>query len=355
MAGGGTPPTPPPMSADENALVGKQSEALDLYLNQIKGQAGQNQEVSNLYKKLSGLYTYGDVPTEIDALDIDKYNQAMQQDIDKQNVWNKGEIKKNWEDQLARWQGDPELRDAKRYGYTKKQASTEKGYALDESAVGKLREEQKKYQDVQNAIAQENAAMTLRALKGELPVSAATALSKERDFGALREQLGRMGHRVEGGDLDQAVGTSSAGIENLRALKTQYGLQEDAERHGQINQGFGRSFAVSPGMANTANATGAVGYGPMATGGAYPSLAAGYGSMMNPFQQQRQLEMQSSLLGYQANAQKQAGIYSLFGNLLGAGTTAMILGGGGGGGASAYVAPAMKTGVDQLNLYGNVG
>ena len=187
-----------------------------------------------------------------------------------------------------------------------------------------------------------------QALKGEVPLSAASQQAKLKEFQLLKESAARSGNVIEGDSPETAIGKSTSGNEALGQFKQSWGLREDAERRGDLSFGAGqslsrtglyssmggqdfgqalsaRSLASSPvypmggapGQMSLGYATGQMGYSPVNLLPGYGSLASGYGAAQQPYANQRQLQYGGVMQGYQNASAEQAGMYNLLGTGLG--------------------------------------
>lgn len=92
MGGRSSPPPPPQMSAEEKALLGKQTEILNQMQAILNSQIGASTEQQDLLKRISGLYDYVDTTDgkklvlnqdavdrqkEISKMQLDRYEKAL--------------------------------------------------------------------------------------------------------------------------------------------------------------------------------------------------------------------------------------------------------------------------------------
>lgn len=188
-------PAPPPPSAEEQNLLTKQGQLLDLQINTIKDQTAQNKQLGLISAVSSGLY---------------------------KPVYDK----------------DGNLTDA----------------TLDPAAVAKMQEQFSQGADVQQKLLDRYQ----KALDGTLPISEALNQQKAEDFRLTSEVASRRGASITGGSLDEAAYTpqnSTAASETVGQLNRTYALRADNERLNVINSGVPQNpGAYSLGTVGAANA-----------------------------------------------------------------------------------------------------
>jgi uncharacterized protein YcfJ len=93
----------------------------------------------------------------------------------------------------------------------------------------------------QERLAYDNTTLALeretKALKGELPLSAAGQQRKRDEFTAFKEQMARGGNPIEGDVPGTASASTTAGAQALKAFNERWGLVEEAERRGELTSG----------------------------------------------------------------------------------------------------------------------
>lgn len=174
MCGGKTSiPPPPGLSSEEKALIQKQTQSLDFYLQDLAEQKSQNKEQGLISAVTSGLY-------------------------------------------------DPVYENGKLVDAT-----------LNPTKVSELQTAYARNTELQSLAADRYE----RALKGEIPVSEGTTQRKAADYATLKESAARRGVVIAGKDLEEAALTpqdSTAGNELVSRLHKTYRLQEDQERQGAL-------------------------------------------------------------------------------------------------------------------------
>lgn len=170
-------PSPPPPSAEEQNLLNKQGQLLDLQIKTIKEQTAQNKEIGFVAAISSGLYK----PI---------YDQ-------------KGNLT---------------------------------GVTLDPTAVVKMQDEFAQGTEIQQKLLDRYQ----RAIDGTLPVSEALMQQKAEDFRLTSEIASRRGASITGANLDEAAYTpqhSTGASETVGQLNRTYALRADQERLNVINAG----------------------------------------------------------------------------------------------------------------------
>lgn len=214
---------------------------------------------------------------------------------------------------------------------TSKKASSLLSRYLDTLNSDDYKAYQKSQQDLaaqQTQIALLQGERTKRALDGTLPVSQGTVQRKANDFQMLKESMAKSGNAIIGDDPGSAYSLSSPGAQALKDFNTRYGVVEDQERQGALDTGtssylqaVGLSGTTGQNAVNTAGQLSAPqGFAATSTSLTQPSpvpnnlpLIQSYGSAMNPYLQQQQLDNSNQQFNAQtANANK-AGWLSLAG------------------------------------------
>ncbi len=197
-------PSPPPPSAEEQNLLTKQGQLLDLQIKTINETSAQNKQQGLLAAVSSGLY---------------------------KPVYDK----------------DGNLSDA----------------TLDPTAVAKMQDEFAQGTEVQQQLLDRYQ----KALDGTLPVSEALTQQKSEDFRLTSEAASRRGASITGANLDEAAYTpqhSTGASETVGQLNRTYALRADQERQSVINAGVPQNpgayqtsslGAISALNNNTLNAT----------------------------------------------------------------------------------------------------
>ena len=189
-----------------------------------------------------------------------------------------------------------------------------------------------------------------KALKGELPIGPQTLEAEKREFVKLKEQLARAGIDVQGDDLESATSTSTAGIQALDSLKKRFDAIKFAEQQGAITQGqslllqgagaiadieqrrlgtaFGNTGALVPQQqqfglfdpvgSRLQNFGNASMFGFQQGSQGFSSLQQGFGSALQPFQFNRQQQLQANIAGTQAQGAAIGGLFSGLGFAAGA-------------------------------------
>lgn len=154
-----------------------------------------------------------------------------------------------------------------------------------------------------------------KALAGDLPISEGTTQRKTQEWALFKEQMARAGNPVFGDSPEEAFSTSTAGTQALKAFNANWKLVEDSERRGEITTGaslLNQSIGLSSGLRSDA----------IQTAGAIPDLGTGklipgYVGALQPYQFQRQGQFSANAANATANAQREAGMMSMVGNLAG--------------------------------------
>ncbi len=194
-----------------------------------------------------------------------------------------------------------------------------------------------------------------KALAGELPLSEGTIQRKAQDFQLLKENAARSGNAIIGDDPSSAYSLSSPGVQALKEFNSRYAAVEGQERQGTLDssaQTYLQSVGLSGNLAQGAlNTTGQLsnpgGYATTSTSlnpNSTPvqnnlSLVQGYGSALNPYLQQQQMQWQTGQNNAQINAQNQAGWLQLGGT---------IAGGAAGGGIAAASNRKFKKNIEPI-------
>lgn len=196
------------------------------------------------------------------------------------------------------------------YGYKKiKNEDGTFSYALtDEQSA--YNESLKKYNDLQLELGTAQAEKTKKALEGTLPVSEGTVQRKADEFRILKENAARAGNPIYGDTPETAFSLTTSGQQLLQSFNKTYKLAEDAERRGEVAQGFG----------NIATNVGSTAGGVSLTQPGVPNLGTGellpqYTAALQPYQFQRSGEFQASGINAQTASQRQAGLMQMVGQL----------------------------------------
>jgi hypothetical protein len=143
---------------------------------------------------------------------------------------------------------------------------------------------------------------SLKAIKGELPLSESLLDQKQKEFDQLKQVYG-----ITGDSLENASGNDTVAIQNLDAFKKRWAQMEDAQRFGNSSSSV-ESAIMSSGLTNdlTKNQTGmTMGLNNQGNN----SFSQGM-SLLSPFQNY-------NLAGYQARSQNQAVNAQMTSGLLG--------------------------------------
>jgi len=349
--GGGGSISYPDLSPEEKQILSQYSKILGVSEQQLLDQANQNAEVLGLLQEVSGLYKTTEVAesrkpdTEsvtIDTVGIDRLmshfrsaNSAGARNVTQPNLppqivaeaqalaMGRGGVvdqNKYYAEVmrlLTQAKNDPQA--ALKYGLGQRVVTAgevipaHQQRQLDPAAVEALKARYAEIQTIQDQIGKEQAERTLRALRGELPVSQGLMQRKAQEFQLLKENLGRMGHKVDGDTPETAVATSTPAQQALGEFRRTYGLLEDQERRGEIATGYAPAVSYSPGGQALGLLTGAQSYGPGATTAGNAGLLQGYSNLLAPYQNQRVGQFQAD---YQ-NSANRAGYLRDIGGLIG--------------------------------------
>ena len=147
----------------------------------------------------------------------------------------------------------------------------------------------------------------MRAYAGELPVSPALEQELNNQYKQLSEALSQ---RLGPGWME-----TTAGQQAMSTFMQKANLVREEARRGEITGGTSSTLSnlTYMGGSREAKASGAYAF-PSRTSG----LFGGYGQAMQPYQTQRQMQLQASM----ANAQSQSGLLGGLGQLAGAGIQA---------------------------------
>lgn len=318
-------PPPPGMSPEERQLLRQQTGLLGQQSDILSNATAQQTEMQNLIRELSGLYRRTETPIEV---------SVRPELVSKLSQLGKGT--------LSSMSGDPQIQALIDAGHGPGQrgedilndllrtrperlmemgVATRKGgtsYELDQEALGSLKKRMSEQQSKQDEISGLQTDRYLKALKGELPVSQGTLQRKEKEFNLLREAAARRGNVIEGDSAEGGFGLSSAAAQNLGEFNRTYKLIEDAERRGELAAG-----GPGGGPAALGTLAGSFGYSPASLLPSYGGTAAGYGSAVQPFAQQRNLQYQGQLQNAALQMQGQGALAGL----LGSGGGAALMGG----------------------------
>ncbi len=171
-----------------------------------------------------------------------------------------------------------------------------------------------------------------QALKGELPVDPALEKNIADEQAVIEEQLAR--------DLGPNWRNSTAGIQRMGEFSKRAELLRESARRGEINTGTGLAL----------NQMGYLGANAVQTGANYQSVPAGsmgYASSLNsvlqPYQQQRQMQYGANVAQYQANAQENSAMMTGIGTMTGLALAPFTAG---------LSIPASKVATTGLNRWG---
>ncbi len=182
--------------------------------------------------------------------------------------------------------------------------------------------------------ARENLILSLerdrKALLGELPLTEAGQLAKQREFDVFKEAMARAGHEISGDDPGTATANSTAGINSLRAFNERFGLIEEAERRGQLDAASSAvlhrmGIATDIGSARTSSLLAFPGSSLSANVGPpnFGQASQQFGSLLQPYQFNRNQQFEAAAFNNQiqfnANVQSAANRTQLYGALAGAG------------------------------------
>ncbi len=350
MCGSASTPPPPGPSADEQALQKQQ-------LSLLQGQQQQMQAFSPLLASQYG-YDVGQqhssdwtkTKQELESVRADlhkkvdagqdysgTYNRMKELENQLANTrefdytYTKNAQRAAEEEQAAAIRSREMGLTSKSYDLIEQQiADYEKELAADRAleAEGKLSPKKQLEKD-QLEISLLQAERQRKALQGELPVSEATSAAETKEFQLLKESMARSGNPIIGDSVEDAYSLTTSGAQNLDLFKKRFGLLKDQERRGEISQGAG-IFNASYGIANAGSETDyarlrdLTGMGSYAqTSNAFRSgnpyadgagLAGAYGGALQPYQQDRNMQWQSSMANADRSAQQQAGYMSLIGS-----------------------------------------
>lgn len=318
-----TPPPPPGLTAEEKNLLEKQGVSLDKF-NEILNQGSLDAaETQNLLKNLSGLYrpiTKPGTTTKGQTTYKNVINtQAIKDALARKGTGARGMNSTTVNgkvysfDQLEQALNNPEI--AKQMGLTSVVGDTtpdvntpeSTGYELDPVAVEALKQRLAAETKMNQNIGDLSAQRMERALKGDQPASTGLLQRKLQDFALLKEGAARKGIVIDGDTAETAVSQSTAGNELVGQFKRTYGLLEDTERRGDLNNPLPINSTV-PGTVGMASQNPQMGLLPQ-----YSQLATGYGNAMTPYTNQRMMGYQSSLYGYGQGRSSNAALSGLLG------------------------------------------
>lgn len=317
----GSNPSVPEMTAEEKKLLDTANSLLEKQGVKLDQSDLQNQEIFNLVKDLSGLYTSVTTPdtrkTETKTV-VD--TARIQAEIANAQAQKNGAPARDafkYDQQIAKLQGLMQNPDAAvQAGYGRNE-TVETGVAggtemqLNPEAVAALKDKINASQADQERIGQLERQTYEAALRGEGPVSEGTKQRQARDFEILKENLARIGSKVVGGTPGTAVSPSTTGAVNLGELKKANAVENDQERQAYLGFGSGvvdrynPASVVSPVMASTPA------FGPGANAAGYAGMSQGYLGLTQPYTNQRYLEYQGALQG----AANRAGMLSSLGQI----------------------------------------
>lgn len=253
-------PPPPPPTAQETALLEKQSKVLDLYIKSVEEQKVQNKELALVQAISSGLY---------DPV----YDQSGK------------------------------LLDAR----------------LNPARVAEMQEDFSRNEEVRSLALDRYE----RALKGELPVSEALIQRKAKDFSLLQERAARQGAPIVGATLEEASTTpqgSTAANELVGNISRTYALLEDSERRGELSMGAPQALGVQP----LQIAAGTQEFGPGAVAPGYSSVLTQFPGVLDPLRRDREMEYNRAVQNAALRSQRDAAIYGAVGQGIGMGATAIL-------------------------------
>jgi hypothetical protein len=140
------------------------------------------------------------------------------------------------------------------------------------------------------------------ALEGKLPVSPALESEMANQEKIMREGLSRK--------LGTGYETTTPGIQALGEFQQKQGLLREESRRGELTSGQGILLSQGGYMSglNQQNQAGMGGYGQRLFG-----LQQGYGSAQQPYQFNRQMEMQANQINQQSDASMWGGLGALAG------------------------------------------
>ena len=128
---------------------------------------------------------------------------------------------------------------------------------------------------------------------------------KRDEFRSFREAMSRKGDYIEGDTPEAATATSTSGVQGLKAFQERWGLQEEAERRGEIDRGtslvLGRLGVASDIGARNVNSA----YGVPAM---YSPFWQGSNVALDPYQRRAGMQLQSNMY----NAQMRDSMYDRF-------------------------------------------
>jgi len=353
--GGGGAPPPPPIDPKAQELEQKQLDLLNQQNQQqtaFQGLQAQQYGYEPIYEQNPvyndpNIANYGHRLTELktgtpsnpnDPHDTVAYISKFLQD-------NPTQIITGYKKSDARATQDTALADlqTQQMGTAKRANDALNKYldSLDTEDYKAYQAAQQQLQEQQTQIAIQQGERQKKALNGELPLSQGTIDRKAQDFQLLKENLARGGNAVIGDDPNSAYSLTSPGSQALKEFNSRYASLEDQERRGELDSGtsnylqavglsgnLGKSDLSTVGQLS--NPGGYAATSTSLTPGASPvannlNLVQGYGSAMNPYLQQQQMQWQTGQNNAQLKAQNQAGWLQLGGTLAGAGVTAAAL------------------------------
>ncbi len=347
MCGGGGAPPPPPLDPKAQELEQQQIDLLNTQAAQNK--AYQDLQASNAgYTPIMGADPKAVALTaKIDAANAKYGNNTNPESM----AWRQQYTAAGYDN--SDWQHSTVT------GYTKTEARTAQDAALADLQTTQMATAQKAndalnkyldslntddykaYQAAQQELQSQQTQIALaqgerqkKALAGELPISQGTIDRKAQDFQLLKENLARGGNAIIGDDPSSAYSLSSPGVQALKEFNTRYAGIEDQERQGTLDssaQTYLQSVGLSGNLGQTAltntsslsNPGGYAATSPSLNPNSSPvqnnlSLVQGYGSAMNPYLQQQQMQWQTGQNNAQIGAANQAGWLQLGGTVLGA-------------------------------------
>lgn len=314
-------PSVPEMTAEERKLLDTANSLLEKQGIRLEESDLQNQEIYNLVKDLSGLYTSVTTPDTRKTETTTVVDSArIQGEIAIAEAQKKGAPARDafkYDQQISRLQGFLQNPDAAIQAGYGRNVTTETGVAggtemqLNPTAVAALKEKIAASQADQERISQLERETYERALRGEGPVSEGTTQRQARDFEILKENLARMGSKVVGETPGTAVSPSTTGAVNLGEFRKSVAVENDAERRGYLGFGSGVVDRYNPASVVSPVASSTAAFGPGANAAGYAGMSQGYLGLTQPYTNQRMLQYQGALQG----AANKAGMLSSIGQI----------------------------------------
>jgi hypothetical protein len=193
---------------------------------------------------------------------------------------------------------------------------------LNPAALDDLRTRMMNEQKMGGDISSMQGQQVLQALRGERPVGAAQLESERQEYQNLVANAASRGIRILGNDIMTATSDSTAGNQLIANLRRNADISRQNERQNAINSGFTNLLSsMGLGTSSQLNMLGnSMSMSPANLIGAGANVAQGYGQMLQPYQNQRQL-------AYQAQVQNAMNKQNPYAAALGGAASGAMMGG----------------------------